>query len=88
MKYFKMTNGADYDLYVCGDDIPIPTAEEIVEERDMNKACKEYPVVEITKEEFLKLHNEFLDDILKANASEVMWYAPNLNELHTWEFWF
>lgn len=85
-----MVDGEDFDLYVCGKDTPIPTAEEIVERREMHEACKTFPVIEITKEEFLKLHNELLDSILDSSDEEVELYAPNTicEKTNTWEFWF
>jgi len=89
MKYFAMIDrGEDYedfDLYVCDNDTPIPTAKEIVARFSMNKACEHFPVVELTQEEFLKIHNKMLERVLNDEEAEI--YAPNYGDLNLWGYW-
>lgn len=83
MKYFAMVDYGeefvDYDLFVCEDDTPIPTAKEIVEKRGMSLYCMEHEIVELTKEEFLQKNNELLESIL---CDAEVW-----EEMGTWHFW-
>ena len=89
MKYFAMIDrGEDYedfDLYVCDNNTPIPTAKEIVARFSMNKACEHFPVVVLTQEEFLKIHNEMLKRVLDNEEADI--YAPDYGELTLWEYW-
>lgn len=89
MKYFAMIDrGEDYedfDLYVCDNDTPIPTAKEIVERFLMNEVCKYFPVVELTQEEFLEIHNKMLKRVLDDEEAEI--YAPNYEDISLWGYW-
>ena len=89
MKYFAMIDrGEDYedfDLYVCDDDTPIPTAKEIVERFLMNEVCKHFPVVELTQEEFLETHNKMLKRVFDDEEAEI--YAPNYGDISLWGYW-
>lgn len=86
-KFFKTTDEQDfYTLYVCDIETPIPTMEEIVERRKLSPYCKTDTVEEITREEFLKLHNELLTE-LSDSANDMIEWAPNYGTLTTWEWW-
>lgn len=89
MKYFAMIDrGEDYedfDLYVCDNNTPIPTAKEIRERFSMNEACEHFPVVELTQKEFLEIHNKMLKRVLDDEEADI--YAPNFGILNLWVYW-
>ena len=88
-KFFKTTDATGfYSLYACHADTPIPTMKEIVERNHLNPFCEEEAVVEISKEEFLRLHNETLADIADS-ANDMIEWAPNgCATIKSWEWWF
>lgn len=87
-KFFKTVDEAGfYSLYVCHTDTPIPTMNEIVERDSLNPFCEDDTVVEISMEEFLRLHNEILAEIADS-ANDMMEWAPNGGSINSWEWWF
>lgn len=93
-KFFKMIdccNGDDKDpyyfsLYACHKDTPIPTAKEIVERKHIHLGCMGALVVEISMDEFLRLHNELLVDIANSSYNMAEW-SPNIGGFELWTWW-
>lgn len=87
-KFFKTIDTTDfYSLYVCHIDTPIPTMNEIIERNRLSPFCEDDKVIEISMEEFLRLHNEILVDIADS-ANDMMEWAPNGGNIKSWEWWF
>ena len=86
-KFFKMVDvgeGAN-DYFVCEETTPIPTAEEIVNRFEMHPACKDFPIVEVTKEEFLREINTLLTNIAD-NALDMFEFSPKGGDLDLWRY--
>ena len=87
-KFFKTIDETGfYSLYACHADTPIPTMKEIVERNELNPFCETDKVVEISMEEFLRLHNETLANIADS-ANDMMEWSPNGGSIASWEWWF
>lgn len=87
-KFFKAIDEQNfYTLYVCDVNTPIPTMKEILERQNFSPYCENDTVKEITKEEFLYLHNELLTE-LSDSANDMIEWAPNGGNLTTWEWWY
>lgn len=87
-KFFKTVDETGfYSLYVCHADTPIPTMKEIIERNCFNPFCESDTVIEISMEEFLRLHNETLAEIADSADDMVEW-APNGGSINSWEWWF
>lgn len=88
-KFFKTSDEENfYSLYVCDVTTPIPTMKEIVRRLSLSPYCENNTVKEITREEFLYLHNELLTE-LSDSANDMVEWAPNSGFwLHTWEWWY
>lgn len=76
-----------YSLYACDKNTPIPTAAEIVERNHLSPHCANDEVVEISMEEFLRLHNETLAEIADS-ASDMVEWSPNAGSIYSWEWWY
>ena len=86
-KFFKTTDEENfYCLYVCEATTPIPTMKELIERLNLHPDCESEIVEEITKEEFLYLHNKLLTE-LSGGANDMKEWAPNSGILATWEWW-
>lgn len=86
-KFFKTIDEQGfYALYVCDATTPIPTMKEIVERNKLSPFCESDTVKEITREEFLYLHNALLSE-LSNSANDMIEWAPNSGILTTWEWW-
>lgn len=86
-KFFKTIDATGfYSLYVCHTNTLIPTIKEILERDPLNPFCEDDAIIEISMEEFLRLHNELLTEIANS-AYDMMEWAPNSGILATWEWW-
>lgn len=87
-KFFKTVDEdlGFYSLYACHVDTPIPTMKEIIARNRLHPDCENERVVEISKEEFLRLHNELLADIIDS-ANDMIEWAPNNKSICSWEWW-
>lgn len=86
-KFFKITDEQNfYTLYVCDATTPIPTMKEIVEREKLSPFCESDTVKEITREEFLYLHNELLTE-LSDSANDMIEWSPNIGTCTTWKWW-
>ena len=86
-KFFKTTDAQNfYTLYVCDVNTPIPTMKEIIERQNLSSYCESNVVEEITREEFLFLHDALLTE-LSDSADDMIEWAPNTGILTTWEWW-
>ena len=87
-KFFKTIDATGfYSLYACHADTPIPTMKEIVDRDHLSPFCEEDAVVEISMEEFLRLHNELLADIADS-ANDLVEWSPIGGAIKSWEGWF
>ena len=87
-KFFKTTDEENiHTLYVCDVTTPIPTMKEIIERENLSPFCENEIVGEITREEFLYLHNESLTE-LSGSANDMIEWAPNSGILATWKWWY
>lgn len=91
-KFFVMVDKIGYrkyyDLYVCDNDTPIPTAKEIVERLKINSACAHNKVKKVSRLRwFLLLMGTYASYIFSQNADDLAEYAPNEGLLHFWEWW-
>lgn len=87
-KFFKTIDEKNfYTLYVCNKTTPIPTMEEIIKREKLSPFCKNDKVEEITKEEFLYLHNKLLVE-LSDSANDMIEWSPNSGTLTTWSWWY
>ena len=87
-KFFKTIDATGfYSLYACHADTPIPTMKEIVDRDHLSPFCEEDAVVEISMEDFLRLHNELLADIADS-ANDMVEWSPNGGAIKSWEWWF
>ena len=87
-KFFKTIDKEGfYSLYVCHANTPIPTMKEIIERNHLSPFCESDTVIEISMEEFLRLHNETLADIADS-ANDMVEWAPNSGRINSWEWWF
>ena len=87
-KFFKMVDVGEgsSDYFVCEETTPIPTAEEIVKRFEMHPDCKSFPVVEITREEFLQAQNALLTNISDSDL-DMFEFSPNMGDLDLWRYW-
>lgn len=86
-KFFKTIDEQGfYTLYVCDATTPIPTMKEIVERNKLSPYCENDMVEEITREEFLFLHDALLTE-LSDSADDMIQWAPNTGILTTWGWW-
>lgn len=77
-----------YDLFVCDDDTPIPTAKEIVERNQLNEWCAENKVKQVSRLRwFFLLMCGYARHIFSRYAEELIDYAPNGGNIHFWEWW-
>lgn len=76
-----------YVLYVCDANTPIPTMKEIIERNNLSPYCESEMVKEITREEFLYLHDALLTE-LSGSANDMIEWSPNGGNLTTWEWWY
>lgn len=89
VKYFKLVDNEinSNDYFCCEKLTPIPTAEEIVNRFNKHPDCKNFPVIEITKEEFISGIVYVLNNIAE-NALDLKEWAPNVEKsLHLYDFW-
>lgn len=87
-KFFKTTDEQNfYTLYVCDVTTPIPTMKEIIERRNLSHYCESEIVEEITREEFLYLHNELLTE-LSDSAGDMIEWSPNSGTIASWLWWY
>ena len=87
-KFFKTIDEQGfYTLYVCDANTPIPTMKEIVERQNLSPYCESEMVKEITREEFLYLHDALLTE-LSNSANDMIEWSPNGGNLTTWEWWY
>lgn len=91
-KFFVMIDKVGYrrfyDLFVCDNDTPIPTAKEIVERKEMSSVCARNKVKKVSRLRwFFLLMKDYVSYIFKQNGDDLVEYAPNDGLIHLWEWW-
>lgn len=77
-----------HTLFVCDDETPIPTGEEIVKRLNWNPHFASAPVKRISRLRwFFILMCQYAGYIFGRYADELIEYAPNGGNIHFWEWW-
>ena len=92
-KFFKMIEREglrSYNtLFVCDDETPIPTAEEIVKEMGWNSYCANDPVKRVSRLNwFISLMIDIGRYVFSRYADELCEYAPETDGIHFWHWWY
>ena len=95
MRFFKIF-GMDgdteyYDLFACRDSQQIPTRKKVVEHMGADYFCGDFSIKEISRDEFLCLHNLLLADLTSVDDydnDDLAEFSPYYGKgSYTWDWW-
>lgn len=91
-KIFSMDGDMEYyDLFACRDSQQIPTHKEVIERKGTGYFFGDFSIEEISRDEFLCLHNLLLADLTSVDDydnDDLAEFSPYEGKgSYTWDWW-